>query len=571
MGGRVQERVHRLTREEGCYGGHVVKTPRWRPGVRGPGGTAREGGLAGRALATVLFTDIVGSTELADSLGDRRWRAVRERHDRIVRRELKRFGGQEMDTAGDGFFAVFTGPDQALACADALVDELAEAGIAIRAGVHTGLVEPTGEKVGGMAVHIGARIAAQAGPGEILVSNTVRDLISGSEMRFADRGTHELKGVGGTWRLFVVDRPAPVVKPIPELPAERPPRKRRRALLVAALAALLTGAAVSAALVVSGDGPEGDTSAPAGFRGGLARIDTETNRIVNRIGLLRNWAGYVTNPVAVGEGSVWQTTRRLLVGVPGAGTVKINSSTNAIVSRIDAQGAGLAAGHGGVWVAAAADGVLRIDPRTNRVTEVPGSALEGTTGDPLGLGALLAGALGVAVGEDSVWVTLSDGTLLRIDPERQRVVDRIRIGGSPHAIAVAGNDVWVTDPVDAAVLRVDPDRGEVITRVAMTGGATDLAIGAGSIWVTNNSEGTVTQVDLRDGSIVRTITVGERPTAIVEGDGAIWVANSASGTVSRIDSRTKEVTEIRTGGAPGGLAVDESGLWVVVYRNFYTG
>ncbi|MBA2383050.1 MAG: adenylate/guanylate cyclase domain-containing protein [Actinobacteria bacterium] len=157
-----------------------------------------------RVLATVLFTDIVGSTELAAELGDRRWRELVERHHATVRTLLARYRGTEMDTAGDGFFAAFEGPARAVRCALAITDAVRPLGIEVRAGLHTGEVERVDAKVGGLAVSIGARVAALAASSEVLVSQTVRDLMVGSDLVFADRGSHELKGVPGTWRVYVV-------------------------------------------------------------------------------------------------------------------------------------------------------------------------------------------------------------------------------------------------------------------------------------------------------------------------------------------------------------------------------
>jgi class 3 adenylate cyclase/pimeloyl-ACP methyl ester carboxylesterase len=157
-----------------------------------------------RVLATVLFTDIVGSTERAAALGDRRWRELLELHNRLVRAQLERFRGKEVDTAGDGFLATFDGPARAIRCAIACCDELARRGIEVRAGLHTGECELVGEKVRGIAVHIGARIAALAAPGQVLVSSTVKDLVAGSGLKFVDRGSHRLRGVPGEWRLLAV-------------------------------------------------------------------------------------------------------------------------------------------------------------------------------------------------------------------------------------------------------------------------------------------------------------------------------------------------------------------------------
>ena len=157
-------------------------------------------------LATVLFTDVVGSTEHAAELGDRRWRDLVEQHHAAIRRELARYDGSEVDTAGDGFFATFDGPARAIRCAQSIVDAVRPLGLGVRAGLHTGEVEVADGKVAGIAVNIGARVAGHAGEGEVLVSGTVKDLVAGSGLEFEDRGATSLKGVPGEWRLFSVVR-----------------------------------------------------------------------------------------------------------------------------------------------------------------------------------------------------------------------------------------------------------------------------------------------------------------------------------------------------------------------------
>jgi class 3 adenylate cyclase len=157
-------------------------------------------------LATVLFTDVVGSTAKAAELGDRAWAQLVERHHVLVRAQLDRFRGRELDTAGDGFFAVFDGPIRAIRCATAIEDSVRDLGLELRAGLHTGECEMVGEKLAGIAVSVGARVASQAQPGEVLVSSTVKDLVAGSALSFQDRGEHELKGVPGKWRLYAVGR-----------------------------------------------------------------------------------------------------------------------------------------------------------------------------------------------------------------------------------------------------------------------------------------------------------------------------------------------------------------------------
>ena len=152
----------------------------------------------------MLFTDIVGSTERAAELGDRGWREVLERHHALVRRELTRFRGEEKDTAGDGFFATFDGPARAIRCAQSVAEQVRDLGLELRAGLHTGECELHDDKVAGIAVSIGARVAGLAQPGEVLVSSTVKDLVAGSGIDFRDRGEHELKGVPGAWKLYAV-------------------------------------------------------------------------------------------------------------------------------------------------------------------------------------------------------------------------------------------------------------------------------------------------------------------------------------------------------------------------------
>jgi class 3 adenylate cyclase len=157
-----------------------------------------------RVLATVLFTDIVDSTRTAAELGDQRWRETLDRHDRAVREALARAGGREVKSTGDGFLATFDGPARAIRCAQAIEEACQALGIRVRAGIHTGECELMGDDIGGIAVHIAARVSALADADEVLVSRTVKDLVAGSGIQFTDRGTHTLKGVPDTWRLHAV-------------------------------------------------------------------------------------------------------------------------------------------------------------------------------------------------------------------------------------------------------------------------------------------------------------------------------------------------------------------------------
>jgi class 3 adenylate cyclase len=160
-----------------------------------------------RVLATVLFTDIVDSTRRAAEMGDRDWHALLDAHDAVVRSQLSRFRGREVNTSGDGFLAMFDGPQRAIRCAMAIRDAVQALGIEVRAGLHTGECEVRGDDIGGIGVHIGARVSALAGPNDVLVSSTLRDLVIGSGLEFEERGAHKLKGVPGEWRLFAVTSP----------------------------------------------------------------------------------------------------------------------------------------------------------------------------------------------------------------------------------------------------------------------------------------------------------------------------------------------------------------------------
>jgi class 3 adenylate cyclase len=186
IGGSMQENEHTAEAIETFLGGEEQRR------------------IPDTVLATVLFTDLVGSTERAVELGDRAWRELLEQHNAVVRRELERHRGIELDTAGDGFFARFEGPARAIACAGVIMEQVSRLGLELRAGIHTGECERVGEKVTGLAVNVGARVSAAAAPGEVLVSGTVKDLVAGSGIEFEDRGQHELKGVPGEWRLFAV-------------------------------------------------------------------------------------------------------------------------------------------------------------------------------------------------------------------------------------------------------------------------------------------------------------------------------------------------------------------------------
>jgi YVTN family beta-propeller protein len=454
-----------------------------------------------RFLATVLFTDIVGSTERAAELGDRVWRDLLEKHNAVVRRELKAFQGREMDTAGDGFFAVFESPERAVRCAESIASAVASLGIAVRAGVHIGECEMVGGKVAGMAVVIGARIAALAGAGEVLVSGSVRDLMTGSDLHFAGGDLQKLKGVEEPW---------PVYRLVPdevngEVVASRRTsmvplytRRQRRRLVGVVAGVLVVALAVAAGYVLNRPGPT----------------------------------------VTVGEDSV---------GVIGPGDQPRVSAAVPVGKRPTA----VAAGMGFVWVTnSGADSVSRIDPK--RKVAVPINLAPGSSPS------------GVAVGAGAVWVANSgDATVSRIDPATSRVVTNIPVRPGPTGIVVAFGSVWVTNALDASITEINPTTTK--TRVIPVGaGPTGIAAGAGYLWVTNQGEGTVTRIDPDTHVPDSPIAVGKGPVGISIGEDAAWVANNLDGSLSRIDVEDLGVTSrtLDKGGGAYAVAAHRQDVWV---------
>jgi class 3 adenylate cyclase len=240
-----------------------------------------------RVLVTVLFTDIVGSTEIAAELGDRRWRDLVQRHHAVVRRELKRAGGRELDTAGDGFFASFDRPAQAIRCACAISDEVRELGVEVRAGLHLGEAEVLEGKVGGIAVNVGARVMGVGKAGEVLVSSTLRDAVAGSGFDFADHGAHRLKGIEGEWRLYEVKAVENVRRALPLSAEESRTRReftravpvhRRRDRVIAGVAGGLVVAVIAAGILTNALGA--DPPGPSGGEPGLSEDERSLVAVV---------------------------------------------------------------------------------------------------------------------------------------------------------------------------------------------------------------------------------------------------------------------------------------------------
>jgi peptide/nickel transport system substrate-binding protein len=500
----------------------------------------RRKGRPSRYLAAVVFTDIAGSTELAARLGDRGWKQLLERHLRLIRSSLHRFGGREIDTAGDGLYATFESPAQAIAFALDIADRVEALGIRVRSGVHMGEVELIGGKAGGIAVHIGARIAARAEPGEVLVSGTVRDLVTGSGVGFADRGPAELKGVPGTWALYAATslerRPAelPPDAPVPmrERISTRLRSTRWRVALVAILVAAVAGSAIGASVLLQPRYLHGVEANSVGH------ISGGEGGIVSALQV-----GSVPDAIAFGAGSLWVTDTTT------GSVARIDPKTSLVVETIPVRSSpnGVATGHGAIWVTNGNDrSVSRVSPLTNQVIDTI----------PVG-----NGPSGVAADEHWVWVTNRlDGTLARIDPQKGDA-ETFRIGTTPAGVAAGAGSVWASDFDTGEVVRVDPSTGVPIYRIRVGNGPTSIAVGDGQVWVVNSRDGTVSRIDPGTNSVAATIAVGAEPGVVAAGR-SVWVTVSSSADIVQIDAATNlPVRRIAARSRPRGIVEAEGDAW----------
>ena len=512
----------------------------------------------------MLFTDIVGSTDLAVEMGDARWRELIARHHGLVRVELKRFGGREIDTAGDGFFATFDKPAQAIRCAAAVVQAVRQLGIEIRAGLHLGEVEVAGKNVGGVAVHMGARVLSAAAPGEVLVTATLRELVAGSGLEFADRGQHALKGVPGTWQLSGLETvDGQPLEPMPDPPtaAERraaiaAPTLLRRRRVPAAIAA----AALVLLLILAFVLRDGGTTPVRDVAGSN---DPPTNSVVNvdptgkilhltRNALERHGGG---NPkIAVGEGGVW---------VHAAFLEHLDPRTGAVIAdrvRMETNGhpgadPGIEFGARAVWIGGDLHGdhavLLRWDPATDqRLPDIP------IRSDVL--------PNDVAVGKGAVWVTFPDGRLVELDPETGKIVDQTQVGGFIDGAVLGAGGLWVLDITDGTLTRVDPRTLKTSDPTGFSGSVLGMAADDERVWLLEASGNDVIPVNAA-GVVGDPIPVGENPSGIAVGLGAVWVCDEG-GDLYRIDPLTKRTEVIDVGGHLTALAVDEHAgtLWLTV-------
>jgi YVTN family beta-propeller protein len=502
-----------------------------------------------RGLTTSMFTDIVGSTATAAELGDQRWSVLQGRHHAIVRRELKRFRGHEVDTAGDGFFATFGVPADGVRCAAAIAEAVQDVGLEIRAGLHTGETDLTGGKAGGIAVNTAARVSALAGAGEVLVTRTVADLVAGSGFTFADRGDHVLKGIPGEWRVLALsgidgEAVAPVLEPedaserrarVAGVPLARARSRRRIIALVSSLVVIALVAATLPFIL-----HRNESAGPALAANGIQLIDATSGRPTGSVPLSGTPGGLTS-----GAGYVWVSDAQ------GGNVVKVDPHTRAAVDTIPvgAGPAGIAFGDGAVWVALSGAGKLaRIDPSTDTVVDL----------------AVGNGPTGLAVDAGSVWVTnFSDDTVVRIDTQANRVVRTVEVGIGPVSVAIGAGGAWVANSGDGTVTRIPLD-GEGTTTTRVGNGPSAIAIGSAAVWVANGLDGTLSRIDAGTGAVLQTTPVGDGPADITLDDTNVWVVDHFGGTIARVDAATavKVGNPIRMVAAPVAIAIVQGELWV---------
>jgi class 3 adenylate cyclase/streptogramin lyase len=521
-----------------------------------------------RRIATVLMLDVVGSTHVAAQMGDARYRELSSRFNRLVRGELKRFGGKEEDHAGDGFFATFPQPDRAIRCAAALAEEVRNLGIEIRSGIHTGQTEDQAGKTHGIAVVIGARVMSLADAGDILVTSTTKELVTGSGFGFEDFSAHELKGVPGTWQVFAVTgvndeqraRPLPAAEAAerraaiePSAARERPPLK---ALIAAGLVLLVAVAGVAFAVTRGRSGSPPRTRSTAALSEAVVQVDPEREPpILKSIPVPVPGASVpgVTLPTSahsmvVGQGGVWTVRFRYLFHVdPSRSEVEDRLTLEFGISF----SVNLAEGSDKIWVAY--DGGLdEVNPATGEQREAVRSVTDQRVAND------------VAVGAGSVWLGGSDGRLVRFDPATGQHL--ARMGLDPiDAIAFGHGSVWTVDTVGGTVTRYDPGTMRPVEKIEMPTAADYLVSGDVAVWALSTSVGTLSRIDPETNDVRYQVPVGADPSGLAAGSGAVWVGDE-DGIIRRVDEDTRRVTEIPFGAEIRAIAFDEDTdtLWIDV-------
>jgi class 3 adenylate cyclase/streptogramin lyase len=516
----------------------------------------------GRILAAVLFTDMVNSTTVAEELGDRRWKALTARHHAIVRRELKRFGGREIDTAGDGFFATFREPAAAIACACAASEAVRELGIEIRAGIHFGECERMGRHLSGITVVVGARIMALGGAGELLVSATVADLARGAGYGFADRGTHALKGVTGEWRVFEVEsvEGVPRARPLDATQAaerratitpEHARRRIRTPVIVAGVGAAVLAAAAALAFVLTRP-PQASPPGPDT----IARIDSAGARFGAEAAM---GAGAFPDDIAFDGTNLW------IANVGNHTLTRLNpDSLQTQVIGTPSAPTGLAVADGRVWVTY---GFISDQMRGVGVLDTADAVLGSADV------AVPSGSYAIAAGDGAVWIADSLGSSVVRHELASGTTSSIALpaGSGPTSLDIGGGSLWVVAGRQPSVFRISTAKpGEPVERFS-TGEDIATAISVapnGTAWIAIRDADTVLALS-SSGTPLLDVSVRDRcdaPTSIEATADAIWVSCSASSNLVRLDPTDGSIAgSMMVVGDPGPMAADGSGaIWVAV-------
>ena len=498
---------------------------------------------ARRVLRTVMFTDIVGSTQLAAELGDRRWRRTVAAHNEAIRRELKRNHGQEVDTAGDGFFAIFENPTDAVTCAASAVAAVHGLGLRIRAGIHTGEVEPAGAKVGGIAVHIGARLLAMAGTEEVLVSSTVRDLVAGSGHEFEDRGNHELRGVPGEWHVYALVLPqldhalAGAGADDDEARLAAANRRQRTVVggLVGVIALLVLGIGAAFIVAAQAQPPPSGPNTVLAYDPGKAQP-------------ARGWhVGAGPSAMTLADGVLWITST-------GSGTI----------TRIDlAAGQTTSIGQGGAHPSAVlvdAGKAFVADRYANQLTVL--AARDGSLLDRFD-----QHASGLASSPAGVWAAddLADRLVL-LDPVSGPTSNWITFTppAAPTALAVAADILWAAAPRAPGIQRVDTSQRTVAPVATELSGVDGVGAAGNDLWLASSAGDSVARVDGSNGNVEVRVPVCDTPIALAGTPTGAWVACATSNELWRID-RTGGVTDrVQLDGVPAALVADGERVWVAL-------
>jgi YVTN family beta-propeller protein len=475
---------------------------------------------------TFLFTDIEGSTRLLKQLRERYAEALAE-HQRLLREAFSEHDGREIDTQGDSFFVAFRRAKDAVSAAVAAQRAVSEqawpggAELRVRMGIHTG--EPAvGEKhYVGLGVHRGARICAAGGGGQVLVSQTTRELLRDDplpDVSLRDLGEHQLKDLDEPERIYQLLAPG----------------------LQESFAPLKTAAPAPF------EGREGELAEAAAQE--LAWPWWRQRGLVAAVGLVAVAAAVTLGILLTRGGGTASASGEVSANAVGV----IDAKSGKILSEIPVGVApgGVAAERDAIWVTNADDhSVSRVDPETNDVR------------DTIQVG---GGPAGVAVGGEDVWVANGlDGTVSRINGTANRVVQTITVGNGPSGVAYGEGAIWVANSADGTVSRIDAASGRVTKTLPVAIGVSGIAFGFGRVWVVSASEGRVLALEPRSGRVEQQVGVGVDPQAIAAGPDAIWVANRGDGTVSRVDPRANVVTTtVTVGNRPDGVAVGASGVWV---------